>query len=188
MTIELVVIGTSAGGLNALEVLLGGLATDFALPIAVVQHRSSESDEALVGLLRSYCPLPVEEPEDKQPIQPGCVYLAPPSYHLLVDGSSFALGTEARVCHARPSIDVLFESAALSYRERLIGVILTGASRDGAEGAREIKQRGGMVVVQDPQSAENAVMPAATLGMVAADHVLPLTEIAPLLNRYARSR
>lgn len=185
MAAELVVIGTSLGGLNALEVLLSGLDPELALPIAVVQHRASESGEALLAHLRRFCPLPVDEPEDKQPIERGHVYLAPASYHLLVDGTSFALDTEARVCHARPSIDVLFESAAIAYCERLIGVILTGASRDGAEGARKLKERGGVLVVQDPLTAENGVMPAATLALTTADHVLPLSDIAPFLNRCA---
>lgn len=185
MAVELVVIGTSLGGLNAMEVLLAGLQPDLSLPIAVVQHRSRESDDALITHLRRYCPLPIEEAEDKLPIVPGCVYLAPASYHLLVDGSSFALDTEERVCHARPSIDVLFESAAITYCESLLGVILTGASHDGAEGARQLKERGGMLVVQDPQTAENGVMPAAALAKTAADHVLPLSEIAPFINRCA---
>lgn len=188
MTPELVVIGTSLGGLNALEVLLGGLDPALPLPIAVVQHRSIDSDEVLLNHLRRYCPLPLEEAEDKQPIRPGCVYLAPASYHLLVDGRSFALDTEDRVCHARPSIDVLFESAAITYRDRLVGVILTGASRDGAEGARQLKARGGVLVVQDPQTAENGVMPAAALSTTTADHVLKLAEIAPFLNRCTAAR
>jgi two-component system chemotaxis response regulator CheB len=182
---RLVVIGTSAGGLNALQVLLGGLDAHFNLPVAVVQHRGQEDDGALINLLRSYCPLPLEEPEDKQPILPGHVYLAPPTYHLLVERASFALDTEDRVVSARPSIDVLFESAAIAYHEDLIGVVLTGASRDGAEGARQIKERGGTLIVQDPETAENRIMPAAALSLSTADHILPLAEIAPLLNRCA---
>lgn len=188
MAADLVVIGTSLGGLAALQVLLGRLDPRLALPVAVVQHRSSESDEALLTLLRTYCPLPVEEPEDKQPIEAGHIYLAPASYHLLVDGASFALTTDAPVCYARPSIDVLFESAAIAYCERLIGVVLTGASRDGAEGARSIKERGGLLVVQDPQTAENSVMPLAALNTATADEVLPLEEIASFLNRCALAR
>lgn len=146
------------------------------------------SDEALLTLLRSYCPLPIEEPEDKQPIEAGHIYLAPASYHLPVDGASFALTTDAPVCHARPSIDVLFESAAIAYCERLIGVVLTGASRDGAEGARSIKERDGLLVVQDPQTAENSVMPLAALSTATADDVLPLADIASFLNPCALAR
>lgn len=187
MAAELITIGTSQGGLNALEVLLGALDPALTLAVAVVQHRSSERDGALLNVLRSFCPLPIEEAEDKQPILPGRVYLAPPSYHLLVDDRSFALDTQARVSHARPSIDVLFESAAIAYRERLVGVVLTGANRDGAEGARQIKARGGVVVVQDPQTAENPIMPAAVLELIAADQILKLEELAPFLNRCAKS-
>ena len=183
MVSRLVVVGTSLGGLNALEVLLGGLAKEFAMPMAVVQHRSSNSDGALLTLLRSYCQLPVEEAEDKQLIVPGHVYLAPPDYHLLVDGTSFALATEAPVLHARPSIDVLFESASIAYRDRLIGIVLTGASKDGAAGAQALKARGGMLLVQEPQSAENSTMPAAAINAATPDHVFKLDEIAPFLNR-----
>jgi len=188
MAAELVVIGTSLGGLCALEVLLFGLRPDLPLPLAVVQHRSKESDGTLARHLSRFCSLPVEEAEDKQPIRPGRVYLAPASYHLLVDGTNFALDTEAPVCHARPSIDVLFESAAISYGERLVGVILTGASRDGAEGSRQLKERGGVLLVQDPHTAENGVMPVAALSAARADHVLPLADIAPFLNRCALPR
>lgn len=183
MTTALVVIGTSLGGLNALEVLLGALVPDFTLPIAVVQHRSSASDGALIEHLRRFCTLRIDEAEDKQPIEPGRIYLAPASYHLLVDGTQFALATEAPVCHARPSIDVLFDSAAISYRDHLAGVILTGASKDGAAGARAIKERGGILLVQDPQTAENSTMPAAALEATTADHVLTIPEIASYLNR-----
>lgn len=188
MRAELVVVGTSLGGLNALEVLLGSLAPTFSLPMAVVQHRSSYSDDALLVLLRSYCPLPVEEAEDKQLIEPGHVYLAPPSYHLLVDGKRFALATEAPVLHARPSIDVLFESAAICYRQSLIGIILTGSSKDGAAGARALKERGGLLLVQDPQTAENGTMPAAALAAASADHVFSLPQIVAYLNRAYATR
>jgi len=185
MAAGLVVIGTSLGGLKALEVLLAGLLPDFALPVAVVQHRGLSSDDSLVALLRSFGPLPVEEPEDKQPIVAGRVYLAPSGYHLLVDDAHFALALEAPVLHARPAIDVLFESAARSYGERLIGVILTGASKDGAAGARALKDRGGLLIVQEPDSAESSTMPAAAIAAAPADHVVKLAEIAPLLNRCA---
>ncbi len=183
MTVELVAVGTSLGGLDALRILLSGLPPDFPTAIAIVQHRSSESDETLPLYLQAHSPLPVSEPEDKEPIVGGRVYLAPADYHLLVEDGCFALSTEARVGHARPSIDVFFESAAIAYRDRLIGVILTGASKDGAEGARHIKERGGQVVVQDPDTAEVPVMPAATLLAVFPDRVLPIGQIAAYLTR-----
>jgi two-component system, chemotaxis family, protein-glutamate methylesterase/glutaminase len=183
MTPEFVAIGTSLGGLSALEILLAGLAPDLRLPVAVVQHRSRAAGDALLSHLRGFCALPLDEVEDKQPIQPGRVYLAPADYHLLVDGNSFALTIGPRVCHARPSIDVLFESAAMAFRQRLIGIVLTGASRDGAEGAQRIKERGGTLLVQDPTTAENPIMPSAALAAATADHILKLEEIAPFLNR-----
>ncbi len=181
MTVELVVVGTSMGGLGALRCLLGGLPRDFPAPVAIVQHRGIDSDEALPVHLQGHCLLPVSEPEDKEPIVKGRVYLAPADYHLLVDMGCFALSTESRVGHARPSIDVFFESAAIAYRDRLLGVILTGASKDGAEGARQIKDRGGRVVIQDPGTAEMGIMPEAALRAVAADRVLPLAEMAAYL-------
>lgn len=156
--------------------------------MAVVKHRSSESGEGLLNVLRSFCPLTIEEVEDKQPIMPEHVYLAPASYHLLVDGRIFTLDTQAHVSYARPPIDVLFESAAIAYRERLVGVVLTGANKDGSEGARQIKARGGVLIVQDPQTAENPIMPAAVFELVAADHILKLEQTAPFLNRCSMSR
>ena len=152
-----------------------------SLTPAQLQHRLAGSDEALSQHLRGRSSLPLSEPEDKEPIERGRVYLAPADYHLLVEEGRFALSTEARVGHARPSIDVFFESAAQAYRERLVGVILTGASKDGAQGLWEIKERGGKVVVQDPVTAEVATMPAAALDAVAPDRVLPIGEIAAYL-------
>lgn len=182
MNPEIVVVGTSLGGLSALEILLGRLPKEFPLPIAVVQHRGVGSDETLTILLQVHCALPVLEPEDKEPIEGGRVYIAPPDYHLLVDRGSFALSTEAKVCYARPSIDVMFESAAESYRSGVIGVVLTGASRDGSMGLARIKERGGLAVVQDPKEAEAPAMPEAAIARVKADRVLPLPKIASFLN------
>lgn len=182
MKADLVVIGTSLGGLSALEILLGGLPREFPLPIAVVQHRGIESDDTLMLLLQVHSALAVLEPDDKDPIERGRVYIAPAGYHLLVDRGSFALSTDAKVCYARPSIDVLFESAAESYKERVIGIVLTGASRDGSEGLARIKERGGLAVVQDPKGAEAPTMPEAAIARVKVDRILPLPEIAPFLN------
>lgn len=182
--VRVVVIGTSLGGMRALEIILRGLEADFPLPIAVVQHRSADGDHPsqLARLLQLHCALPVFEANDKQPLTGGHVYLAPPDYHLLVDDGRFALSIDDRVCHARPSIDVLFESAADSYREGVLGVVLTGASADGAHGAQCIKRRGGSVVAQDPRTAESPIMPEAAIKSGAVERVLPLAEIAPFLN------
>jgi two-component system, chemotaxis family, protein-glutamate methylesterase/glutaminase len=183
MDYRIVVIGTSLGGLRALGVLLGGLPPDFALPIAIVQHRHNASDDALDAFLQGYCAAPVVEVEDKVAIRPGHIYLAPRDYHLLVEAHSFALSTESPVWYARPSIDVLFESAADSYGRYTIGVILTGASQDGARGLAAIKARGGLAVVQEPDTAECRVMPEAAIAATAVDNILPLPEIAPFLAR-----
>jgi two-component system, chemotaxis family, protein-glutamate methylesterase/glutaminase len=182
--VKLVVIGTSLGGMRALETILHGLMPDFPLPIAIVQHRGvdAEAQSQLSGLLQLHCVLPLCEANDKEPVIGGRVFLAPPDYHLLVDDGRFALSIDERVQHARPSIDVLFESAADSYREGVLGVILTGASADGAQGARSIKRRGGSVIAQDPRTAEAPAMPAAAIAAGAVDRILPLGEIAPFLN------
>ena len=180
---RLVVIGTSLGGLHALGIILSRLGADFALPIAVVQHRGTEGESAtLTSLLQRRCVLPVSEANDKEPLVGGHIYLAPPDYHLLVDGGRFALSTEARVQHARPSIDVLFESAADVFGARTLGVVLTGANADGAAGARHIKRRGGHVVAQDPATAEAPQMPTAAIAAGAVDRVLTLDEIGGYIN------
>jgi two-component system chemotaxis response regulator CheB len=179
---EIVVIGTSYGGLSALQVLLPALAEDFTLPVVIVQHRRKDNDDGLCDFLRRRSHLPLNEPNDKEPIEPGRVYLAPRDYHLLIDQGSFALSTGSPVIHARPSIDVLFESAADAYRERAVGVVLTGANRDGGLGLARIKAQGGLAVVQDPETAESPAMPRAALAATEVDRVLPLAEIAPFLN------
>jgi two-component system chemotaxis response regulator CheB len=183
--VKVVVVGTSMGGMRALEVVLRGLMADFPLPIAIVQHRGADWDgqqSQLTRLLQLHCVLPVIEASDKDLVIGGRVYLAPPDYHLLVDEGRFALSVDDRVYYARPSIDVLFESAADSYREGVLGVIMTGASGDGAFGAGCIKRRGGTVIAQDPTTAESPVMPQAAISAGVVDRVLPLGEIAPYLN------
>ena len=182
---RLVVVGTSLGGMRALEVILRGLTADFPLPIAVVQHRGTEWDgqqSHLTRLLQLHSRLGIVEASDKEPLVGGRVYLAPPDYHLLVDDGCLALSVDARVYHARPSVDVLFESAAEAYRDGVLGVLLTGASADGTAGAQRIKQRGGTVIAQDPHTAESPIMPGAAISAGAVDCVLPLAEIAPYLN------
>lgn len=182
MDCEIIVIGTSMGGLAALEVLLSGLPPGFMVPIAIVQHRGVLSTDRLSATLRRYTDLQVHEAQDKQPILPGRIILAPPDYHLMVERGSFALSTEAPVLYARPSIDVLFQSAADAYGDRVVAVVLTGASRDGADGAARVKARGGLVIVQSPETAESPAMPEAALAAVKADWVLPLAEIGAVLG------
>jgi two-component system chemotaxis response regulator CheB len=175
---ELVVIGTSTGGLHALTRLLAALPGSYRLPILIVQHRSKDSDERLSGLLRVASRIPLREAEDKEPLEGPGVYLGPPDYHLLVERDSIALSTEEPVAYSRPSIDVLFESAAYSHGSSVIGVLLTGANQDGTRGLQEIKLRGGYVIVQDPDSAESGFMPKHAMKNVLADRVLGLEQIA----------
>ena len=176
-----VVIGASLGGFNALRMVLSGLTPAFAAPIAIVQHRSKDSDGLLLAGLRECSALPLVEVADKTPLAPGRVYLAPADYHTMLEDDHFALTIDPPVIHARPSIDVLFESAADVPGATLIGVLLTGASHDGAAGMRAIKAAGGVTIVEDPASAECAVMPQAALNATTIDYVLPVNAIAPTL-------
>ncbi|HEY0006008.1 MAG TPA: chemotaxis protein CheB [Pyrinomonadaceae bacterium] len=179
---EIIVIGTSYGGLSALQILLPGLEADLSLPIVIVQHRGKAEAGGLCEFLQKRSPLPLAEPDDKEEILPGHVYLAPQDYHLLVEKGHFALSTEGPVGYARPSINVLFESAADAYRAHVVGVILTGANTDGARGLAKIKLHGGLAIVQDPLSAESQSMPEAAIAATDVDRVLPITEIAHFLN------
>ncbi len=186
MASEIVVVGTSSGGLKAAQVLLSGLDATFQVPLVLVQHRGKDESSLCEYLSRS-SPLPVSEPEDKEAILPGHVYLAPRDYHLLIEGATFALSVDAPVSYARPSIDVLFESAADQYKERAIGVILTGANQDGARGLAAIKAQGGLTVIQDPESAAHREMPEAAMARTNPDWILGLAEIASRLNNLCGS-
>ncbi|HEV7797348.1 MAG TPA: chemotaxis protein CheB [Pyrinomonadaceae bacterium] len=185
MAFEIIVVGTSTGGLKALQILLSGLPAEFPLPIVIVQHRGTGSENGLCEFLSKSSNAAVSEPEDKEPLRPGHTYLAPRDYHLLIENRSFALSTDSAVRFARPSIDVLFESVADQYRQGAIGVILTGANRDGARGLAAIKSYGGMTVVEDPSSAACREMPDAALAQTNADWVLTLPDIAPRLQQLA---
>jgi len=174
---DLVVMGTSTGGLHALTRLLSALPADFPLPIAIVQHRSRDSDERLAALLSGASPIPVFEAEDKEPLRGPGVYLSPPDYHLLIEADWVALSTEEPVAYSRPSIDALFESAAYSHGSGVIGVLLTGANQDGTRGLQRIKEHGGYVIVQNPDSAESAFMPKHAVKNLLPDRVLNLEQI-----------
>ena len=189
MAYELVVIGTSWGGLHALRRVLGGLPAKFDVPVVVVQHRHRDSDHLLVSLLQDHTSLNVSEVEDKTELVPGGVYVAPAEYHVLVEPGHLALSTEEPVRYSRPSIDVTFESAADSYGQRTIGVVMTGANDDGARGLKRIADRGGAAIVQDPSTAESAVMPAAALKFVPDAKVATIDEIGGIIGKLvARSR
>jgi len=178
---EIVVVGTSWGGLAAIRQLIGGLPPAFALPIVVVQHRHKNSDHLLTSLLQDHTPLCVCDVEDKAPIAGGNIYVAPADYHLLVDHGQFSLSTEEAVLFSRPSIDVTFTSVADAYGPRAVGVILTGANADGAQGLRRIFDRGGLAFVQRPETAESATMPAAASRAVPGARALTIPEIAARL-------
>ncbi len=182
MNYEIVAMGASWGGLHALERVLEGLPDDFPSAVVIAQHRSADATVGgLCGLLERYARRPVLEVADKDPIEAGGIYVAPADYHLLVEPGHFSLSVDDRVHHARPSVDVLFESVADAYRERAVGVVLTGANRDGATGLARIKRLGGVAIVQDPAEAEAYTMPAAAIRATEADAILPLAEIAPFL-------
>jgi two-component system chemotaxis response regulator CheB len=186
---EDVVIGVSAGGLNALRTILPRLPEKFPVPVVVVQHRGADSDGFLAHYLHQHCAVKVKEAEEKEEAVPGTVYLAPANYHLLLeDDRTFSLTLESRVCFARPSIDVLFESAADVYGSRLIGIVLTGANDDGSRGLAAIKMRGGLTVVQDPAGSEVETMPRAALQATEVDFVLPLAAIGPFLANLYQER
>ncbi len=183
-----VVIGLSAGGINVLRVLLPLLPVHFPLPIIVVQHLHAQQDRSFFENLQEWCLLPVREAEEKDPVMPGVVYFAPPNYHLMIESDEiFSLSIDAKVNFSRPSIDVLFETAASVYGPALIGIILTGASRDGAAGLRRIKENGGFAVVQDPGTAEFPVMPSAALDETEVDCVMNILEIGRFLAGIGRA-
>jgi two-component system chemotaxis response regulator CheB len=178
---ELVVIGASWGGLDAVGRVLAGLPADFPAAVVVVQHRSPDSRGGTLEGMLAMGGLPVREVDDKDPIEPGAAYVAPADYHLIVERGNFALSVDERVQHARPSIDVTLETAADAYGPRLIGVVLTGANEDGAAGLRRVMSRGGVTVVQDPASAAKPAMPQAAIDAGGAQRVLPLEDIPPFL-------
>lgn len=184
----MIAIGASLGASKALPAILGSLPDSMREPIAVVVHRHRDSDHRMVDQLQRCCTRTIEEAVDKQAIEPGHVYLAPPDYHLLVQGDHFELSVDEMVNFARPSIDVFFESLAEDSGPATIGILLTGASSDGAKGLAAIKAAGGLVIVQDPADAECPVMPAAALALLRPDHVCRLDEIAALICRAATRR
>jgi two-component system, chemotaxis family, protein-glutamate methylesterase/glutaminase len=179
---ELVAIGASWGGLDALRAILGDLPAELDAAVVIAQHRSPDSHPtAMRDLLGAVTRMRVIEAGDKDELRAGVAYIAAPDYHLLVEPGLVTLSTDEPVLYARPSIDVLFETAAESYRERCIGVILTGANDDGARGLARVVELGGTAVVEDPETARRAEMPRAALRATPSARAVPLAEIAPLL-------
>ncbi|MCB0037721.1 MAG: chemotaxis protein CheB [Anaerolineales bacterium] len=180
---ELVVIGVSTGAFETLRILLPVFPADYTLPIVVVQHLHPwQTENTLLSTYDKMCPLAVIEAQEKERIQGGAIYFAPANYHLLVeDDFTFALSIDARVHYVRPSIDVFLESAVDVYGAAVVGVILTGANQDGAAGMRRVKKRGGLTIVEDPQTAVVKTMPQATLEATQIDYILPIDQIGQLL-------
>jgi len=184
-----VVIGVSTGGVAALKQLLPALPADFPIPILVVSHLTPTSDDGLAVLLNSFSSIRVKEADEEEALSPGTVYLAPANYHLLVERKGcLSLSIDPPVNFARPSVDVLFESAAEIFGPALIGVVLTGAGSDGSKGLLTIRQRGGITVVQDPADAEMDSMPKQALALLSPDYLIPLQELPGLLIKLAASQ
>lgn len=184
-----VVLGVSAGGMNALLKILPFLPATFPLPLIVVQHLHPQQGNYHIKYYNERCKLLVKEADEKERIERGTIYFAPPNYHLLIETNrTFSLSIDEKVNYSRPSIDVLFDSAADNYRHSLIGVILTGANNDGALGLKRIKQQGGIAIVQDPATAEVASMPRAALKATEADYVVPLSDLAVLLVKLSNTK
>ena len=177
-----IVIGCSAGGLSALLAILSSLPKDFSLPVIIVQHRSKEEPTLLEQVLSHKCQIRIRQADEKELIEAGVVYFAPPDYHLLIEEDrTFSLSFEPPVNFSRPSIDILFETAAAVFKKKLLGIILTGASRDGAEGIKRIRYAKGTTVAQDPATAHYPVMPQAAIDTGCVQHILDLNGIKDLL-------
>ena len=180
---QAIVIGTSAGGLDALGVLLPMLSALLPVPVLVVQHISASSDSFMVTYFDRLSQVRVKEAEEKEELEPGVVYFAPPDYHLMVEPDrTVGLSNDDKVNYSRPSVDVLFETASWAYGSGLIGIVLTGANWDGAAGCEQIRKSGGLVIVQDPSTAAVARMPESVIERLKPDHVLPLAGIGDLIN------
>jgi len=182
MQYEAIVIGVSSGGLNAMKIIFSLLPKKFSIPIIIVQHIGSNSENRWIKLLNEKSNIELKEADEKERIEKGKVYIAPANYHLLIErNKTFTLTIDERVNYARPSIDVLFETAAEAYQKKIIGVVLTGSNNDGTKGLQRIKECGGLTIVQDPDTAESCFMPASAIASFKPDHILPLEEIVKLL-------
>lgn len=182
----LLVIGASAGGVAALQSVLGALPATFPAPVLAVLHLPRDRSSRIAEVLAPCCALPVREAEDKQPLQPGTVTFAPPDYHLLVeDAASVALSVDAPVLYSRPAIDPLFESAAAVFGPQVLALLLTGASSDGSEGVAAVRAAGGQAWLQCPEEAEASMMPASALQHAGADAVLPLELMCRRLKEFS---
>ena len=188
MKYKAIVIGVSSGGMNAMKFMSSTLPLGFSIPIIIVQHIGARSDNQWINFLNQSGNLKMKEADEKEKIEQGAVYVAPANYHLLIEkNKTFSLTIDEKVNFSRPSIDVLFESAARAYTDSLIGIILTGANKDGTAGITRIKKYGGLTIVEDPNTAESPSMPASAIASIVPDHILPLAGIVALLIKIADS-
>ena len=179
---KIIAIGSSAGGLYALSVILEGLPSDYPVPVVIVQHRSKNQNSLLEDVLQKKCMIKIKQADEKEIIESGFVYIAPPDYHLLIESDrTFSLSSEKPENFSRPSINALFETAAIAFEETLIGIILTGSNDDGAGGILAIKTCGGLTIAQHPEEAKFPLMPEASIATKAVQHVWSLKEIKNFL-------
>ena len=189
MSYEAIVIGVSSGGMKAMKIMFSHLPKGFKTPIVIVQHISAHSDSQWIQLLNDTYTIDIKETDEKEKIENGKVYFAPPNYHLLIEkDKTFSLTIDERVNYARPSIDVLFESAAEAYKNKLIGIILTGSNSDGTNGIKRIQECGGLAIVQDPKTAEAAYMPISAISAIQPDYILSLEDIIKLLIKLDKQK
>jgi two-component system chemotaxis response regulator CheB len=188
MKYEAIVIGTSAGGLLVLTTLLEALPADFSIPLIVVQHRSKDERNLLEEVLSRKCKIAIKQADEKEKIEKGSVYFAPPDYHLLIEKDhTFSLNFDTKVNYSRPAIDILFETAAYVFKEKLLAMILTGANADGAVGIKTIKKQGGTTIAQKPATAQFPAMPQAAIDTGCIDKILEINEIKDLLMQVGKS-
>lgn len=182
--IEAIVIGASAGGIDALRIILPSLPDAYPFPVIIVLHLPADQPSLLSEIFAPKVLLRVKEADEKEPISAGTIYFAPPGYHLLIESNhTFSFSLELTVQFSRPSIDVLFETAADAYGKGLVGVLLTGANEDGAQGLKRIEEMGGLVLIQDPATAQMPTMPDAGIRNTSAEHILSLVELRDFLAR-----
>ena len=183
MRYKAIVMGLSSGGMDVMKEIFSGLPEDYGIPVIIVQHLSPRSDSQWIGILNEKYKIEIKEAEEKEEIKKGTVYLAPPNYHLLLEkDGSFSLSIDERVSYARPAIDVLFETAAEAFGEKVVGVVMTGSNHDGSAGLKKIKRCGGVTIVQDPRTAFSSYMPQEAIKNVDPHHVLDLQGIVQFLN------
>jgi two-component system chemotaxis response regulator CheB len=183
---QAIAIGASAGGLSALTSLFEGLPADYPVPVIVIQHRARDQKELLEEVLQHKCKIAIKQADEKEKIKSGFVYLAPPGYHLLVEhDQTFSLSSDEYGSFSKPSIDVLFETAAETFKEGLIGLILTGANNDGAIGMAAIKRYGGLTIAQYPREAQYSNMPQAAIARGGVEYIWKLKEIQNFLSQFS---